>query len=170
MKKLIASLMAIGMMGAACLPAFAEDTTIDQDHATKRGTVNFKYSKSAKYSITIPESVTISQKDTATEIVGLKVNSDNTDVGLRKLQVTVPGTTDIKDEGGSNTVGTLTLDSEKKDSAESTGGNVVVKLGKDKFTDGFGFKATVTEGANMDVNTEYTAPVEFTVALVEAEA
>ena len=169
MKKLIASLMAIGMMGAACLPAFAADTTIDQDHATKRGTVNFKYSKSAKYSITIPESVTISQKDTATEIVGLKVNSDNTDVGLRKLQVTVPASTDINN-ASSTKVGTLTIDSEKKDSAESTGGNVVVKLGKDNFTDGFGFKATVTEEANMDVNTEYTAPVEFTVALVEAEA
>ncbi len=164
MKKLIASLMAIGMMGAACLPA-AADTTITEQTVDKTGDVNFKYTKSAKYSVTIPAEVTISTENEETP-VNITVNSDETDIGLRSLIITVPKTTDVKNTS-SETVGTITLTSSEMDPDASSGSDLVAKIDRNKFDDGFGFKATLAENTQMDVG-DYTTSVTFTVSVSNA--
>lgn len=162
MKKLIASLMAIGMMCAISLPAVAAETTITQDSPSKKANVNFKYTKTAKYTVTIPEEVTIPTKDQATSF-DINVISGETDIGLRQLIVTVPKSTDVKNSS-SETVGTLTLNASKADSTVSSSTNLVAKINRDQFTEGFGFTATLAENQQMDVG-DYTTPVEFTISL-----
>lgn len=59
MKKLIALAVAIVMMAALAVPAFAENATINQDSADKTADMTVTYEPSASYTVTLPDSAAI---------------------------------------------------------------------------------------------------------------
>lgn len=59
MKKFLASILALAMCCAMAVPAFAEDTTIDQNSQDKTGSTAVSYSVDEMYTVTIPEKVTL---------------------------------------------------------------------------------------------------------------
>lgn len=59
MKKFLASILALAMCCAMAVPAFAEDTTINQDSQDKTGSTAVSYSVDEMYTVTIPEKVTL---------------------------------------------------------------------------------------------------------------
>lgn len=59
MKKLFASVLALAVCCAMAVPAFAEDTTINQESQDKTGSTAVSYSVDEMYTVTIPEKVTL---------------------------------------------------------------------------------------------------------------
>lgn len=59
MKKFLASILALAMCCAMAVPAFAEDTTINQDSTDKSGSTAVSYTVDEMYTVTIPEKVTL---------------------------------------------------------------------------------------------------------------
>ncbi len=70
MKKIIALILAVIMIAAMAIPAFAADVSIDKDNKTGNVTVNYEMTQA--YTITIPESIVLS--DTAAKTLELSAS------------------------------------------------------------------------------------------------
>lgn len=79
MKKIIAIVMALVMMMAVTVPAFAEDTTITQDTTPQTGSADvvttFDETSDWSYTVTIPAGVTVAWNDTSAQAMTYSVES-----------------------------------------------------------------------------------------------
>lgn len=94
MKKFLASVLALAICCAMAVPAFAEDTTINQDSQNKTAKTNVSFNVDPAYTVTIPETVELSRVENGGTVTYESDDNITAVAGVRllegqKIQVTV---------------------------------------------------------------------------------
>ncbi len=164
MKRFLASILALAMCCAIAVPAFAEDTTINQNSQDKTGSTAVSFEVAPAYTVTIPETVELSRVDTDGTITYENDANITAAAGVRllngqKIQVTV------------NSDFTLTANGTDLPYTISVGGNQIAQNGvvAEFGTNTAEQSSTLHfEAADPEYSGEYSDTVTFTLSVVDA--
>lgn len=156
MKKIIALVIAILMMAAIAVPAFA----LDQN--TTAGNVTVTYGVSDKYTVNIPSDVELGNKDAAVETSGVSASDVALTAG-KKLTVTVASTNGwVVKSGEASVAYKMTYGS--TDVSEGTA--VVLEVASGTATGSKAITFTRTAEPTVAAN-NYSDTLTFTTAIVD---
>lgn len=164
MKRFLASILALAMCCAIAVPAFAEDTTINQNSQDKTGSTAVSFEVAPAYTVSIPETVELSRVDTDGTITYENDANITAAAGVRllngqKIQVTV------------NSDFTLTANGTDLPYTISVGGNQIAQNGvvAEFGTNTAEQSSTLHfEAADPEYSGEYSDTVTFTLSVVDA--